>query len=128
MELEALSAAARKFSDAGATLMMISPQLREHNAAFAEEKGLGVDILSDPGNEVAARYGLKYRMPADLVTVYRQFGLDIPKHNGDDSWTLPIAATLIIDTEGVVRHAAINADYTHRPEPEDTVAALKTLG
>jgi peroxiredoxin len=128
MELEALSAVARQFSDAGATLVMISPQLRQHNAAFAEEKNLNVDILSDPGNEVAARYGLKYRMPADLVAVYQQFGLDIPKHNGDDSWTLPIPAALIIDTEGVVRHADINADYTSRPEPEDTLAVLKTLG
>ncbi len=108
--------------------MLISPQLVEHNAAFAEEKGLKVDILSDPGNEVAARYGLKYQMPADLIAIYQQFGLDIPKHNGDDSWTLPIPAALIIDNEGVVRHANINADYTNRPEPEDTLAALKALG
>lgn len=108
--------------------MLISPQLPEHNAAIAEEKGLNVDILSDPGNEVAARYGLKYQMPADLIAIYQQFGLDIPKHNGDGSWTLPIPTSLIIDTEGIVRHADINADYTVRPEPQETLAALKSLG
>ena len=128
MELEALSAAAQQFADANATLVLISPQLPEHNAAIAEEKGLNVDILSDPGNEVAARYGLKYQMPADLIAIYQQFGLDIPKHNGDGSWTLPIPTSLIIDTEGVVRHADINADYTVRPEPQETLAALKSLG
>jgi peroxiredoxin len=109
-------------------LVLISPQLPEHNAAIAGEKGLNVDILSDPGNEIAARYGLKYQMPADLIAIYQQFGLDIPKHNGDDSWTLPIPAALIIDTGGIVRHTDINADYTMRPEPQDTLAALNRLG
>ena len=107
--------------------MLISPQLAEHNEAVAKEKGLKVDLLSDPGNEVAARYGLKYQMPDDLIAIYQQFGLDIPKHNGDDSWTLPIPTTLIIDTAGIIRHADINADYTMRPEPEDTLAALKKI-
>ncbi len=127
MELEALSAVAGQFKDAGATLVMISPQLPEHNAAIAEEKGLKIDILSDPGNEVASRYGLKYQMPDELIAIYQQFGLDIPKHNGDDSWTLPIPTTLIIDANGTVRHADINADYTNRPEPEQTLAALNAL-
>ncbi len=127
MELEALSALADKFAAAGASLVLISPQLPEHNAAIAKEKGISVDILSDPGNLVAARYGLKYQMPDDLIAVYKQFGVDIPKHNGDESWTLPIPAALIIDGDGMVRHADINADYTNRPEPEDTLAALKGL-
>jgi len=127
MELEALSAVAGQFKDAGATLVMISPQLPEHNAAIAEEKGLKIDILSDLGNEVASRYGLKYQMPGELADLYQQFGLDIPKHNGDDSWTLPIPTTLIIDADGTVRHTDINADYTARPEPEETLAALKAL-
>ena len=118
---------ADQFKEAGATLVMISPQLPEHNAAFAEEKGLRIDILSDPGNLVASRYGLKYRMPDELIAIYQQFGLDIPKHNGDASWTLPMPTTLIIDADGSVRHTDINADYTIRPEPEDTLAALKTL-
>jgi len=106
---------------------MISPQLPEHNDAIAKEKGLVIDILSDPGNEVASRYGLNYQVPDDVAAIYQQFGLDIPKHNGDDSWTLPIPTTLIIDPGGSVRHTDINADYTARPEPETTLAALKAL-
>jgi peroxiredoxin len=108
-------------------LVLISPQLPEHNRAIANEKNLPVDILSDPGNEVAARYGLKYQMPDNLIAIYQHFGLDIPKHNGDESWTLPIPATLIIDSEGIIRYADINADYTTRPEPEETLEALKQI-
>ena len=127
MELEALSALADQFAAAGATLVLISPQLPEHNAAIAKDKGLTVDILSDPGNVTVARYGLRYQMPDDLIAIYQQFGLDVAKHNGDDSWTLPMPAVLIIDGDGIVRHTNINADYTNRPEPEDTLAALKEI-
>ena len=69
----------------------------------------------------------KYQMPDELIAIYQQFGLDVPKHNGDDSWTLPIPATLIIDTEEVIRHTDINADYTIRPEPAETLSALKKI-
>ena len=33
----------------------------------------------------------------------------------------------IIDPEGVIRHSAINADYTVRPDPGETLTALKEL-
>ena len=96
---------------------MIAPQLVSYNQAIAKEKKLNVPILSDPGNAVAASYGIRHTLPEDLQEVYLKFGLDIPAHNGDDSWTLPMPARLIIDSEGVVRYAEINADYTIRPEP-----------
>ena len=36
-------------------------------------------------------------------------------------------ARYVIDHEGIIRAADVNADYTIRPEPPDTLAALKTL-
>jgi peroxiredoxin len=108
--------------------MLISPQLVAHNKAFAEEKKLTVDILSDPGNEVAAAFGLRYTLPADLKALYQQFGLDVPAHNGDDSWTLPLPARYVIDSGGTIRHADIHADYTRRPDPQETLAVVKQLG
>jgi peroxiredoxin len=59
--------------------------------------------------------------------VYLQFGIDVPKHNGDVSWTLPMAARFIIDRSGIVRYAEVTTDHTVRPEPEDTIAALKEI-
>ena len=127
MELEALSAISDQFTQAGATLILISPQLPEHNRGIAEDRKLTVDILSDPGNNIAAKYGLRHKLPDDLKAIYQQFGIDLPKHNGDDSWTLPMPAVFIIDAAGTIRHSDINADYTIRPEPEETLAALKRL-
>lgn len=94
---------------------------------MAEEKKLSVDILSDPGNEVAERYGIRFKLPEDLKGVYEGFGINLDEYNGDTSWTLPMPTRLIIDRDGIIRYAEINPDYTVRPDPEDTIEALRKI-
>ena len=109
------------------TVVLISPNTIADNLAIAQEKKLACDILSDPGNTVAARYGLKHTLPDDFKAIYQKFGIDLEKFNGDDSWTLPLPARMIINPEGIIRYAKTNADYTVRPDPEDTIAALQQI-
>jgi peroxiredoxin len=127
MELEALAEAASEIEAVGATLVLISPQKIELSRKIMEEKGLSAVMLSDPGNETAARYGLRYHLPEELKKIYRKFGVNLDVYNEDDSWSLPLPARLIIDREGTIRHADISADYTIRPDPQETVAALKKI-
>jgi peroxiredoxin len=91
------------------------------------DKKLTFTILSDPGNKVAERYGIRYQLADDLKEVYMKFGINLHEYNGDDSWTLPLPTRLIIDQDGIVRYAEMNADYTVRPDPEETIAALKNI-
>jgi len=106
---------------------MISPQTEENSRAFVEKKGLSMELLSDPGNRVAQQYGLVFKLPEDLKKVYVQFGIDLEKSNGDDSWTLPMPARYIIDQTQVIRYAAVHPDYTIRPDPAHTIEALKKI-
>jgi peroxiredoxin len=76
---------------------------------------------------VAERYGIKYKLPEDLKKLYQQFKIHLNEYNGDDSWTLPMPTRLIIDQAGIIRYAEISPDYTVRPEPTDTIAALKEI-
>ena len=127
MELEALDDIGDQIRAQGASLVMIAPQTVEHNKAIREERKLSAAILSDPGNMITARYGLRQQLPEDLKALYQQFGIDLEKYNDDASWTLPMPARLIIDQEGMIRYAEVNADYTVRPEPEETLQALQAL-
>ncbi len=76
---------------------------------------------------MARQFGLVFELPEDLREVYRGFGGDLPKFNGDDSWTLPMPARYVVDQEGVIRAADVNADYTVRPDPSETLEQLKRL-
>jgi peroxiredoxin len=111
----------------GASLVAISPQRPEHSRELAERRHLTFDILSDPGNEVAARFGLRFALPDYLQAIYRSFPLDLEAFNGDASWTLPVPGRFVVDPEGIVRAAEFDPDYTTRPEPADTVEALRRL-
>ena len=127
LELEALEAWADRFRQEGARLLAISPQVADLNKALKDNKQLSFDLLSDPGNGVADQFGIKYTLSAKLARSYSNIGIRLDEYNGDDSWTLPLAARFIIDGNGTIRYAVVNADYTIRPEPEETLAALKTL-
>jgi peroxiredoxin len=47
--------------------------------------------------------------------------------NADGRRSLPIPSTFVIDRNGIIRFAVVNADWRVRVEPTDVVAALKTL-
>lgn len=62
-----------------------------------------------------------------LRQLYGTFPLDLEKFNGDASWTLPMPARFVIDRQGIIRSAESDPDYTTRPEPEDTLEAVRAL-
>ena len=53
--------------------------------------------------------------------------LDLDRYNGDSSKELPIPATYVIDKEGVIRYAFVDADYRKRVEPSAVIEAIKGL-
>lgn len=93
------------------------------------EKRLKLDypILFDAGNRVAAEWRLTFDFADDLKEVYQGFGIDVPGHNGEGDWTLPMPARYVIDTGGIIREAAVHPDYTQRPEPAATLEAVRAL-
>jgi peroxiredoxin len=112
---------------AGASLVVVSPQVQRTAREPEDQPPLGLEHLHDRGNEVAKRYGLAFQLPEDLRAVYRGFGLDLAKAHGDDSWTLPMPARFVIDRSGIVRATDVDPDYTRRTEPADTVRILESL-
>ena len=127
MELEALQNTVEAIRSNGAELIAISPQQSEFNLELIKGKQLDFDLISDPGNRVAKTYGLVYTYPEDLKELYLQFGVDLSRYNGDDSWTLPMPGRFIIDRSGIIRYAEASPDYTVRPEPEEVIGVLEGL-
>lgn len=110
-----------------ASLVVITPQLERFSKAMHQKLSLSFDILTDRDNAVASQLGLAFALPGDLRAVYKKLGIDLPNFNGDDSWILPMPARFIIDRQSIIRYVTADPDYTIRPEPEDTVKALRQL-
>ena len=112
---------------AGATFVAISPQTPEKSHELIAVRKLTFPILRDAGNAVASRFNRLNQIPDDLKELYLKFGIDLEASNGEASWTLPVPGAYVIDTTGLIRHASADADYTRRPEPDETLAALEAL-
>lgn len=125
MELNALQGALSGIDAAGGALVAISPQTSANSRRAVRENGLEFPILGDAGNTVADAFGLRWRMPDDLLRVYKDLGVDLHLINGDASGTLPMPARYIIARNGTVVYAEVNPDYTRRPDPELMLPALR---
>ncbi len=110
-----------------ASLIVLSPQLQAFTRRGAEQQKLGFPVLLDHDNKVGEAYGLAFRLPDDLIEVYKKIGVDLPRYNGDESWRLSIPARIVIRRDGIVAAAEADLDYTHRPEVEPTLAVLRSL-
>jgi peroxiredoxin len=111
----------------GAKLIAISPQIAERSLATAERDELSFPVLSDPGCGVARSYRLILSLAVELRPVYAQSGIDLPTINGAGRWDLPIPATFVIDRDGQIVLAHVDADYRNRLEASQIVAALAAL-
>ena len=125
MDLQAIEAAAAEIRALGASLVAISPQTAPNRRKSERENALSFPILSDHGNSVANEFGLRYRLPDDLIAVYKGFGNDLTIGNGEDSWTLPMPARYVIGTDGIIAYAEVNPDYTRRPDPSELLPVLR---
>jgi peroxiredoxin len=127
VELQALEAARTEIESRGASLLAVSQQSAANSRKSERTNALGFPILGDKGGELAARFGLRWRLPEYLQVVHTQLGADLPVLNGEDSWTLPMPARYVIAPDGVIAYAEVNADYTRRPEPTDLYPVLEQL-
>src|SRR5262249_5437463 len=111
---------------AGARLVAISPEKPDDTVSTAEKNALTFPVLSDIGQKVGKAFGLVYSFTDELRTVYDGFKLDIPEKNGSpDDWSLPLSATYVIRSNGLILFADTSVDYRRRTDPEDVLRVLE---
>jgi peroxiredoxin len=129
MDLQALQEALPAIAERRARLIAISPQIQSNGRRSQRENKITFPVLSDPGNEVAAIFGLRFRLPDYLIEIYRDiFKNDLPRINGEPSWTLPMPARYVVGSDGVIAYAEVNPDdYTQRPDPAELLPVLRRM-
>jgi peroxiredoxin len=127
-QMEAMNDVAAQIKASGASLAAISPQTEKQAYFMHDQHKLAFPLLVDTHNEVARQFGLVYRASQEQQELYRRTFVNLPLVNGDDSWTLPIPATYIIDRDGTVLFVSANEDYTERPEPLEILSKLERIG
>jgi len=127
LELRAYQRLLPEIETAGGTLLAISPQQPDASLSTAEKNALAFDVLSDTGSRMAKAFGIAYTLPEPLRALYTQIGHALPEINADDSWTLPVPATFVLDRNGIVTLAHVDVDYRVRLEPQAALDEVRRV-
>jgi peroxiredoxin len=126
LELKAYQDVLPRIAAAGASLVAISPEKPDDTVNTTEKNALTFPVLSDAGHRVGKAFGLVYSFTDELRGVYDAFKLDIPGTNGTPGdWSLPLAATYVIGTDGRILFADTSVDYRRRIDPLDVLQVLE---
>jgi len=127
MELEALQEIHSEVRALGAQMVVLTPELERYTRALHKKLNLTFDILTDLHLKTAEQFRLVFTLPDYLRDLYKSFGSTLDRFHDEPEYRLPVPARYIIDKQGIIRAAELNADYTIRPEPTETLRQLRTL-
>jgi peroxiredoxin len=127
MELEALQEIYSDVRTLGAQIIVITPELERYTRALHKKLNLSFDILTDLHLKVAEQFRLVFTLPNYLRDLYKSFGSTLDRFNDEPEYRLPMPARYVIDKQGIIRAADVNADYTIRTEPSETLKQLRSL-
>ena len=126
LELKALAAAHPEIERLGATLLVLSPQARDKSSSLTGDGEPPFPLLRDTGCNIAARYRIAFTVPQQFRAAYLALGYPVSARTESKDWVLPIPATYVLDSTGLVVLSYLDADYTTRLEPAEIIVALTT--
>jgi peroxiredoxin len=127
MELEALQGINSEVRALGAQIVVLTPELERYTRALHKKLNLTFDMLTDLHLKTAEQFRLVFTLPNYLRDLYKSFGNALDRFHDEPEFRLPIPARYVVDKQGVIRAADVNADYTIRPEPSETLRQLRIL-
>lgn len=127
MELEALQEIHSEVRGLGAQIVVITPELERYTRALHKKLSLTFDILTDLHLGTAEQFRLVFTLPDYLRDLYKSFGSALDIFHDEPQFRLPIPARYVIDKGSIIRAAYVDADYTIRPEPSETLKQLRAL-
>ncbi len=114
-----------KINNSGAQLVAISPMSPDNSLKMKDTNELEYEVLSDAGSKVAMQYTTIFTNPQTSIQAMSDLGYDFHGFYNDNSASLPVPATFVIDTDGTILFAdSAGGDYRERVEPHKILDAL----
>jgi len=127
LELKALAAAHAEIERLGATLVALSPHPQDRLLSSGDGRAPPFPVLQDPRCAIAARYRIAFTVPPQFQAAYLALGYPNWAQSGSKGWVLPIPATYVLDSTGLIVLSYLDVDHTTRLEPAGIIVALTHL-
>lgn len=125
LSVDALAEARESADSAGLHMVAIVPDLQEFAQSFAADARGALPVLCDVDNGLAASLDLVVWMGDEMLALTKKAGIDLPRYQGNDSWSLPIPATFVVGRDRRILARFVDPDYRKRMSIEAMLAAVK---
>jgi peroxiredoxin len=82
-------------------------------------------VLADVDGGYALQLNLLFWVGDDKREAMKAGGFDIAQYQGNETWMLPIPATFVIGSDGVVKARWIDPDYRRRADLDEILEAVR---
>ncbi len=114
-----------KIEAAGGQIIAITPERQRYTRLHKALAEAGFKILSDIANGYALSLNLAIWVGDEVKAVMADFGRDLGTYHGTESWFLPIPATFVVGTDGIIRARFVDPDYRRRMDITELVRAVE---
>jgi peroxiredoxin len=126
INVDALARAEKEVAAEHRHVAAIVPDRRKFAVWLRSEAKAPFPVLTDIDNGYAMTLDLAFYVGDELKHMMVSSGWDPSVSQGTDNWMLPIPATFIIGTDGIICARFIDPDYRVRMAIEDLLAALRS--
>ncbi len=126
VNIEALARAAQELAAEHRHIAAVVPDRQKFAVWLKAETKAPFPVLIDMDNGYAMSLGLAIYVGDELEHLMVSSGWDPSVSQGTDDWMLPIPATFVIGTDGIVRARFVDPDFRMRMAIEDMLAALRS--
>ena len=106
----------------GAQIVAIMPETQEYAARFKTEAEATFPVLTDLDNGYALSLNLAIWLGAEIEQLLSY--LDMASFHGNDGGMLPIPATFVVGSNGIITARFVDPDFRRRMAIDDLLAAL----
>jgi peroxiredoxin len=108
-----------------AHMVAITPETGLFNRRLIESAGIAYPVLTDPDSGYALSLNLAFWVDDAFADLMRGVGQDLAAYQTRGAWLLPVPATFVVESGGIVVARHVDPDYRRRLEVEDLVAAFE---
>lgn len=126
INVDALARAEEEVATEHRHIAAIVPDRQKFAMWLKSDANAPFPVLTDMDNGYAMSLGLAFSVGDEMKHMMVSCGWDPSVSQGTDDWTLPIPATFIVGTDGMVHARFVDPDYRTRMAIEDMLAALRS--
>jgi peroxiredoxin len=122
LNVNALVRAQREIAAAGGRVVIVTPERQEFAQQFRVNSQAPFPVLTDIDNGYALLLNLAIWLDPELQQILHR--RDLPRYHGNAAWMLPIPATFVVGSDGLVKARYVDPDFRRRMDIDELIGAI----